>query len=105
MKTYEHKGRLYFNIDTDSDRSESFQYCVDFISENYNIKVIENVPGGWNVSKFKFELNGISIELLYMDFGGTEMNISAYANDVDKGIANGLAEALTSHLKQKGYTS
>lgn len=102
MDTYEHKGRLYFNIDTNSDRSESFTNCVDFILENYNIKVIENVPGGWNVSKFKFELNGISIELIYMDFGGTEMNISSYTSEIGKGIAAGLAEALISHLKLKG---
>jgi hypothetical protein len=82
---YKFNGQLIFVIDDDSDRFESFKTAEEYFRNKNGLKIIEYYGGGWNTSYFKFEIENIYLELIYMDFGGTELkandNISCEESD------------------------
>ncbi len=100
IQSYKHNGHVIFNLDTNSDHSQSFEFCANYLKENFRIKTIEYWPVFWNSGKLKFLLDDIDIELIYMDFGGTELRISE-KNELDKILqVTKIAETLLKELRK-----
>jgi len=76
MTCYNYNGRLVFNIDDNSDNFESFSIAVEFLKRNENINIIKYYAGGWDVSCLNFIIDGIELELLFRDLGGTELSVN-----------------------------
>jgi len=76
MRNYSFNERLIFNIDDNSDNFDSFEKSVKYIKANLNIEITKYYAGGWDISYLYFKNEGIDFELLYRDFGGTELSVN-----------------------------
>src|ERR1041385_3752696 len=77
IQSYKSNGFLIFNLDLDNDDTQSFEFCVNYIKENFQVEIIEYLPPIWNDGKFRFILGTIHLELIWTEFGGTtELRIS-----------------------------
>lgn len=76
MRNYIYNKRLVFNIDENSDNFDSFKKSVAYIKQYLNVEITKYYAGGWNVSYLYFKDEGIEFELLYRDFGGTELSVN-----------------------------
>jgi hypothetical protein len=72
---YKSNNQLIFSLDDDSDRFNSFKIAESYFRKKSDLKVIEYYAGGWSTSFLKFETEKIYMELIYMDFGGTELRV------------------------------
>lgn len=96
MTGYNYNGRLVFNIDDDSDNFESFSIAVEFLKSNKNISITKYYAGGWDVSYLNFIIDGIELELLFRDFGGTELSVKDNISESEKSKVRQWAEEIYS---------
>ena len=74
MRNYIYNGRLVFNLDDNGDNHLSFHKAVEFLKSKENISILKYYAGGWDVSYMNYKLERIELELLFRDFGGTELS-------------------------------
>ena len=101
---YNFEDKLIYNIDLNSNNFLTFNYCVEFIQENFDTTTIELYRGGWNISKFVFNFLEEEMTLIFDDFLGTELRIKNDINQVKKAEIEILVSATIKNLKAKILT-
>lgn len=71
-----------FNLG-DSERFDIYKIAEKYFRNKNETSIIDSLQGGWNISYFKFVIDGIYLELSFTDFAGTELKASKFCSERD----------------------
>jgi hypothetical protein len=83
IHSYDFDGKKIFEINDNTDDTESFDRVVQYFRDKKQINIFEYNPPFWNTGIFNFEIENINVKLIFRDFGGLELEVREDLNGSD----------------------
>jgi len=96
IKERNFEGFRIYDIDSNGDNYQSFKMSIEYLSSKEIVN--SNYSGGFDSERLNFQYLGITFELTYSGFFGTELKVSDSLSDSEFSKVRQLAEEIYNQI-------